>query len=270
MKKKIYIDPGHGGSDPGAVNGNRHEADDNLRLSLLLRDKLRAQGIKAVMARESDCYVDLSSRCREANIENCDYYFSIHRNSGTPEAHGVECWIHSQSSDRVKEFGGKILKAVELSTGMRSRGVKLGTPAAKSYRDFGVNRLTNMPSCLVEVGFITNSNDNKLFDKNVDICAERLTQSLCEIVGVQYKPPKKPQPQKLKPEDVVYVTGVGNGSSSGLGRKSREFKNQKMRIVKIAKTGKYKYACSQVFNVGSKVVTAWFSENQIKKEGKIC
>lgn len=265
MSKKICIDPGHGGSDPGAVNGKRREADDNLRLALLLRDKLKAQGIKVVMTRERDNYIDINSRCRAANIENCDYYICVHRNSGAPDAYGAECWIHSQSSDRVKRFGNMILNTVELSTGMSSRGVKLGAPAGKGYRDFGVNRLTSMPSCLVEVGFISNSNDNKLFDKRIEVCAESLARSLCEIVGVTYKKPIKPNAPKYKPEDIVYVTGQGNGSSSGLGRKSREYKNQKMRIVKIAKAGKYKYACSQVLDKNSTAVTAWFNESQLRR-----
>lgn len=265
MSKKIYIDAGHGGSDPGAVNGRRHEAEDNLRLALLLREKLKSQGIKVYMARSDDRFKDIDSRCHEANIADCDYYLSIHRNSGTPEAHGVECWIHSQPSDRVKSYGEKILNALELSTGMRSRGVKLGTPAAKSYRDFGVNRLTKMPSCLVEVGFVTNSDDNKLFDKNIDYCAERLSQSLCEVLGVRYKANAKDKPNVFVPGDIVYVTGAGNGASSGLGRKSREYKNQKMRVVKVSKTGKYKYACSLLLDPSSSVVTAWFSAGQLKR-----
>lgn len=266
MSKKICIDPGHGGSDPGAVNGKRRESDDNLRLALLLRDKLKAQGIKVVMTREHDNYIDINSRCRVANNNGCDYYLSIHRNSGAPDACGAECWIHSQSSDRVQNFGDKILKSVVFSTGLRSRGVKKGAPAGKSYRDFGVNRLTSMPSCLVEAGFITNSHDNELFDERIDSCADSLTKSLCEIVGVIYNPPIKSAAHELKPGDIVYVTGCGNGSCNGLGKKSLEYRNKKMRIVKIVKGGIYKYACSQILDKDSSAVTAWFNENQMRRE----
>lgn len=276
MQKRICIDPGHGGKDPGAIKGNRHEADDTLRLALAVRSKLIAQDIGVLMARTTDTYVDLNARCEAANDLNCDYYLSLHRNSGSTSSTGVETWIHSKSVDRVKRYGKLINDAAVNATGLKNRGVKLGTPAAKSYTDFGVNRLTDMPSALVEIGFISNDRDNAAFDKNLDKLATALTKALCEIVGVNYKAPTAPTPKpeqkpeqpkpsaEIKPDDIVIVNGTGTAGSSGAGKKSREYKNQKMRVVKIADGAAYPYACSLILKKGDKAVTAWFKASQIK------
>lgn len=271
MSKKIYIDPGHGGKDPGAIKGSRHEANDTLRLALAVRSKLIAQGVGVLMARTTDTYVDLNARCKAANNANCDYYLSLHRNSGSTTSTGVETWIHSKSVDKVKRYGKLVNDAAVNATGLRNRGVKLGTPAAKNYTDFGVNRLTDMPSALVEIGFISNDRDNAAFDKNLDKLATALTKALCEIVGVNYKTPTappKPEPPKpsaeIKPDDIVIVNGRGTAGSSGSGNKSREYKNQKMRVVKIIDGAACPYACSLILKKGDKAVTAWFNESQIK------
>lgn len=268
-KKKICIDPGHGGSDPGAVNGKRRESNDNLSLALLVKNKLKAQGVSVLMTRESDTYIDLNVRCREANNAKCDFYLSLHRNSGTPSANGAECWIHSQSVERVRRYGKLLNDAVVNSASFYNRGVKLGTPSGKSYKDFGVNRLTDMPSALLEIGFISNDGDNKLFDDNKNRLADSLVKALCEIVDVKYKEPNapapKPEPPKYEfsPEDIVIVNGIGTAGSSGDGKKSREYKNQKMRVVKISETGSNRFACSIILNKGDKAVTAWFSQSQL-------
>lgn len=272
IKKKIYIDPGHGGSDPGAINGKRRESDDNLALALLVKEKLKAQGVAVVTARENDIYVDLNVRCREANNAKCDFYLSLHRNSGVASANGAECWVHSAATEKTRSYGKLLNDAVVNSTGLYNRGVKLGTPSGKSYRDFGVNRLTTMPSALLEVGFITNDGDNKSLDKNINRLADSLVKALCEIVDVKYKSPSSPDPKpeppksdEIKPEDFVIVNGVGTAGSSGGGKKSREYKNQKMRVVKISETGSNKFACSIILNKGDKAVTAWFSQSQLSK-----
>lgn len=274
MSKKIYIDPGHGGKDPGAINGKRHEADDNLRLALAVKRAVEKQGVAVVIARTTDKYVDLNARCKQANAEKCDYYISLHRNSGTSSAHGMETWVHSEATERTQKYGKMLNDAVIAATGYYNRGVKKGTPSGKSYKDFGVNRLTNMPSALLEVGFVTNKNDNALFDKNLSKIAESLAKALCEIVGVKYKdsgaekPTPKPEPPKpsaeIKPDDIVIVNGAGTAGSSGAGKKSKTYKNQKMRVVKIIDGAACPYACSLILKKGDKAVTAWFNASQIK------
>lgn len=59
---KIWLDAGHGGSDPGATNGSRHEADDNLRVALAVGSKLEAAGFEVGYSRTDDVAVDLGDR----------------------------------------------------------------------------------------------------------------------------------------------------------------------------------------------------------------
>lgn len=183
MAKKVCLDFGHGGKDPGAVNGTRTEKADVLRLGLKVRGLLTAAGINVVLTRDDDAYVSINDRCRIANIAKCDYFLSIHRNAATPDATGNEVWVHSQAVAHVVDKAQKILNAVCAVYG-KNRGVKKG--AAGNYTDYGVNRDTDMPSALLELGFITSDTDNKSFDANLDAYAEAIARGVCTALGVNY------------------------------------------------------------------------------------
>ena len=87
----------------------------------------------------------------------------------------------------------KILNAVCAVAG-KNRGVKKG--AAGNYTDYGVNRDTDMPSALLELGFITSDTDNKYFDTHFDAYAKAIAKGVCAALGVDYK---DPQPAPTKP-----------------------------------------------------------------------
>ncbi|MCL2354131.1 MAG: N-acetylmuramoyl-L-alanine amidase, partial [Defluviitaleaceae bacterium] len=90
----IVIDPGHGGSDPGAVANGRREADDVLRLSLAVQRLLEAQGQRVIMTRTTDTFVPLAERSAISNRNNADLFVSIHRNSNTnPSINGVDNFV---------------------------------------------------------------------------------------------------------------------------------------------------------------------------------
>ncbi len=200
MSKKVCLDCGHGGSDPGAVNGTRTEKADVLRLGLKVRDLLTAAGINVVLTRTADESVSINDRCKIANAAKCDYFLSIHRNAATPDAVGNEIWVHSQAVAHVVDKAQKILNAVCAVAG-KNRGVKKG--AAGNYTDYGVNRDTDMPSALLELGFITSDTDNKSFDTRFDAYAKAIAEGVCAALGVDYK---DPQPAPTKPS-----TGGGSG-----------------------------------------------------------
>ena len=200
MSKKVCLDCGHGGSDPGAVKGSRTEKADVLRLGLKVRDLLTAAGINVVLTRTADESVSINDRCKIANAAKCDYFLSIHRNAATPDAAGNEIWVHSQAVAHVVDKAQKILNAVCAVAG-KSRGVKKG--AAGNYTDYGVNRDTDMPSALLELGFITSDTDNKSFDTHFDAYAKAIAKGVCAALGVDYK---EPQPAPTKPS-----TGGGSG-----------------------------------------------------------
>lgn len=183
MSRKIYIDAGHGGVQPGACNGKRKESDDVLRLALKLQALLEGQDCEVRMSRTKDVDISISSRCRDANKWGADYFLSIHRNAASASATGNEIWIYSKANEYTEAKAKIILDAVCKADGMKNRGVKRGAP---SYTDYGVNRDTNMHSALLELGFISNNNDNKVYDEKLDEIALALAKSVLSVVGGKF------------------------------------------------------------------------------------
>lgn len=245
MSKKVCLDCGHGGSDPGAVKGSRTEKADVLRIGLKVRDLLAAQGINVVLTRTADKDVSINERCKIANGAKCDYFLSIHRNAATPDVAGNEIWVHSQAVAHVVDKAQKILNAVCAVSG-KNRGVKKG--AAGNYTDYGVNRDTDMPSALLELGFITSAADNKTFDANFDAYAKAIAKGVCAALGVDYK---EPQPAPSKPStgskidtgDIVqFAGGKVYGSSTATAAASTRGAS-KCKVTATAPGAKHPFHC---------------------------
>ena len=184
MAKKIYIDAGHGGIQPGACNGKRKESDDVLRMSLKVAEYLKGQNCEVKLSRTTDVDISINKRCEEANKWGADYFLSIHRNSGVASATGNEIWVYSKANADTMAKAKAILNGVCKADGLKNRGVKKG---AAAYTDYGVNRLTKMPSALLEQGFISNASDNKAYDKYFDDIALEIAKGLLSAVGESYK-----------------------------------------------------------------------------------
>jgi len=148
--KLIVIDPGHGGTDPGAVVGNVKEKDLNLDIAIRLKNLLEANGVRVIMTREDDTFVNLYARAGIANEVNADLFISIHHNSATSTATGTETLYYPDPEKRL--FAQALQNAVVSQTGFRNRGI-VERPGIV------VTRETKMPSALVEVGFMTNPNE---------------------------------------------------------------------------------------------------------------
>lgn len=176
----MCIDPGHGGDETGAVskNGKRQEKDDNLKLSLKIKDELEKNDVKVIMTREKDDTVSLKERCVIANDNNADLFVSVHRNS-SDDGTGMEVWIKDYPSDEEISLAEDILSALVTASSLKDRGVKRGY-RNKSGNNYYVNGNTKMPSCLIEVGFITNEADNGNFDKNIDSYASAVAAAIYE------------------------------------------------------------------------------------------
>ncbi|MGL5972952.1 MAG: N-acetylmuramoyl-L-alanine amidase [Oscillospiraceae bacterium] len=179
---KVVIDPGHGGKDFGALNGDRKEKDDNLRLSLLISYYLSKCNIEVIMTREDDRYVSLVDRANLANNEEADLFVSIHRNFAPPLIDGVEVWVSSKRPPNSIKLGNNILNQM-LKSFPTDRGLNFGYPGQPN-NDFAVNKLTKMSSALVEVGFITNSEDNIIFDNEKDTIAKNIAYAILDNLKV--------------------------------------------------------------------------------------
>ncbi len=154
----VYLDPGHGGSDPGASGNGLKEKDINLQIALAVRDKLQGMGIVVKMSRDTDTFVSLQDIATGANAAMPDVFVSIHQNSfSDPNANGIETYWWKGSSDN--NLASLIQKRLINNTNATNRGVK--------KNDYYVIKNTLMPSSLVECGFITNPSEaNKLKNKD--------------------------------------------------------------------------------------------------------
>ena len=186
-KAKIYIGVGHGSGDSGAVNGKRRECDDNLRLALKIKEYFANQPVEVKFSRLSDSGLDITGRCNEANKWGADYFISLHRDSASASASGVSAYIYSKANEFTEAKANVIVYDVAKAMGVANRGVHKG--AAGRFTDFGVNRQTNMHSCLLEVGFISSNKDNKAFDTHLDDIAKAIVVSTMSVCGVDYVEP---------------------------------------------------------------------------------
>jgi N-acetylmuramoyl-L-alanine amidase len=148
----VVIDPGHGGSDPGAVGINGiQEANLVLPVGLQVASLLEQQGVQAILTRRDDRDVELEPRVQIAERANADVFVSIHANSinlSRPDINGIETYYYSPGGERLARI---IHSNVIAGTGSVDRGVR----RARFY----VIRNTTMPAVLVEIGFVTGAQD---------------------------------------------------------------------------------------------------------------
>lgn len=176
MSKLIYLDPGHGGKDSGAVNGKRHEADDVLQLAKKIKTLLSDYDCKVGLTRTGDTYTSPSGKARMANDAGADFLVSLHRNSAGPSAKGYETLVYGNSGTK-KEFANKINQKMK-EIGFVNRGTKIRI-------DLSVLKVSSMPAVLLEIGFISNSSDNKLFDNEFDSIAKAITETIADVNGLK-------------------------------------------------------------------------------------
>lgn len=177
----VCLDAGHGGKDNGADYQGRYEKDDNLRIAQAVAAYLREKGVAVVMTREEDVFLSLEERCRYANESQADYFVSLHRNTG--DGNGVETWVYSGASDETTVLAERIQEKLNAAGVQRNRGVKKGTQSSESG-NYYVNIHSDMPSCIVELGFMGDSKDNQLFDEKLDAYAAAIGDALLETYEV--------------------------------------------------------------------------------------
>lgn len=179
----VCLDAGHGGYDSGAVGENeRKESDDVLRMTLILKDKLESLGIPVLLTRDSDEFIELSERCSIANNANASLMLSIHRNNYSQDAKvcGVEAWIASSCPDEDYDIAEKILNSLSGIDSTVSRGVRHGTRDDDTGEDYAINNMSSMPSLILEMGYMSNTNDNTLFDNNIDKYCESIAYTIAD------------------------------------------------------------------------------------------
>jgi N-acetylmuramoyl-L-alanine amidase len=174
---KIVVDAGHGGKDPGAesVSGN-WEKEFALDMAKRVAEQLRPRNrMQIIMTRNDDSYPTLDDRIKIANEANADLFLSIHANKFHKSTRGMETYY---SRDDSQSLASTIHATVLPITGFIDRGVK--------QADFKVIKYTTMPAALLEVGFLSNPEEEAQL-MNADFrqkVAEGIAQALVEYVGL--------------------------------------------------------------------------------------
>lgn len=152
--KKIMIDPGHGGHDPGAIGATYGTYERNITLStgLILADQLRAAGAVVYMTRSTDVFIELTQRPQLSNQYWVDAFVSIHYNSGPAAGTGIETFY--QPSSLNSGLASMIQQGIVNHTGLRNRGI--------AEKNLQVLRTNQRPSVLAELGFLSNPTEENL------------------------------------------------------------------------------------------------------------
>ncbi|UZJ77752.1 N-acetylmuramoyl-L-alanine amidase [Fictibacillus sp. KU28468] len=143
---KIFIDPGHGGSDTGAIGNGLQEKNLTLQIATRIKNILLVEynNVEVKMSRTSDEFVSLDERTDAANNWDADYFLAIHINAGGGT--GFESYIYPGTSAPTTTYRTNIHDAVIDLVDFRDRG--------KKTANFHVLRESNMPAVLTENGFI--------------------------------------------------------------------------------------------------------------------
>ncbi|HIG12800.1 MAG: N-acetylmuramoyl-L-alanine amidase [bacterium] len=156
---RIVIDPGHGGSDPGASGNGLVEKDLNLVVALRLAALLDADTAdtsgggtwQVLLTRSTDVFVSLQGRVNIANAWPADRFISIHHNSFTSSAaHGTETYSFQEGTFSA-DLRDKVQEELVGALGLTDRGSKTA--------NFFVLSQTSMPAVLSEAGFLTSPGD---------------------------------------------------------------------------------------------------------------
>ncbi|WP_170972132.1 N-acetylmuramoyl-L-alanine amidase [Bacillus yapensis] len=171
QSRTVFLDPGHGGSDSGAIYGSVREADLNLAVAKKVESLLISRGYEVMMSRTNNTYVTLLDRSVMANALGPEIFVSIHHNNATStSANGIESYYYeynpgypSKINQSLHNNIDRITKSVTLTNLIQNNMVSYtgannrGTDGAA----FSVIREVTMPATLLELGFLSNNNERQ-------------------------------------------------------------------------------------------------------------
>lgn len=212
--RRIVVDAGHGGKDPGTRAGSLREKDIVLDIARQVRDELIAAGFEVIMTRDTDVFVPLEKRAFIANDSGADLFLSIHANAArshrargletfylnladSPEAEEVAARENATARVRMADMpklieqimnNNRIDESRELAGAMQramARRVlgKVEHPLNRGVKTAGFHVLlgAKMPAILVEVGFVSNRTEAKLL--RTDAHRKKLASAIADGVS---------------------------------------------------------------------------------------
>lgn len=184
---KVFIDFGHGGSDPGAVANGLVEKDVNLVTGMALNAELVRHGVETMLSRGGDTDTALATTCRMVNQFAPDRAVSLHHNAGGGD--GSEVFYH-HGGGKGKELALAIIDELK-AVGQNTRGAKTRKNASgKDYYMF--IRETNPPAVIVEVAFL-DSKDHEFVDTEEEQKRNgvAIAKGILKDLGIEYIDPYK-------------------------------------------------------------------------------
>lgn len=187
MAIKIFIDQGHNPHNPnaGAEGNGYREQDITYNVGIILAELLRDNGnFEVCLSRNSPDEIlgtnnstSLAARVNAANEWGADYFISLHTNAfSSPSGRGVEAYVFSVNSTAFT-LAEDIVRELSLITGFPERGI-FARPSLY------VLKRTNMPSVLVEMGYITNPTEAALMASAPDLFALGIYNGILQYLGM--------------------------------------------------------------------------------------
>ncbi len=171
----FIIDAGHGGADSGATLDTRYEKDDNLNLAMKTGALLEAAGFSVAYTRTTDVFHSVSTKAAKSHAGNFRAFLCFHRNS-TAGAVGTEYYAHSADS-ASKALSAAIEAEVVADAIWRNRGQKTNDALGILMGN------VNIPTVLLEIGFISTASDNTLFDTYFNEHAQAIARGAMKYLG---------------------------------------------------------------------------------------
>lgn len=169
LGKVIYLDPGHGGIDPGAIYKDLKEADINLKIALKTQKILEQNGAIVYLTRYGDYDLsvpntinrkrsDLSRRGNIINRSGCDLYLSIHLNADTSNTWKGAQMFYNDNHENNEEIAKIFQEHFKNNLGTKRE--------YKNKEDLYLGKRVERPGILIEAGFITNPNERYLLTQD--------------------------------------------------------------------------------------------------------
>ncbi|MCI9126488.1 MAG: N-acetylmuramoyl-L-alanine amidase [Eubacterium sp.] len=176
MAYRIIIDPGHGGSDPGATFNGRQEKDDALALAMAVGRLLSNAGFDVVYTRTSDVYNTPFEKATIGNNAGGDLFVSFHRNSSAIPG--------NYSGNQTLVFNDEGLKA-QLARNINQNMAALGfeDKGVVERPNLVVLKRTKMPAILLETGFINSEKDNAIYDERFNEIAQGIADGIIDTLS---------------------------------------------------------------------------------------
>lgn len=159
QKGLVVIDAGHGGKDPGAMQGEQYEKDINLAVAKRLKEKLTKLGYQVKLTREADEFIELSERCDISNAQDVCFFVSLHCNicEGSSNVSGLETYYYTEGSVG-REYADQLISYLSENSDLNIKAAKQG--------DLYVLRNTKAPAVLVELGYLSNASECELLSSS--------------------------------------------------------------------------------------------------------